>query len=212
MVQSDVEFGGTDQKFNLLLGRELQTNIGQRPQQVLMVPLLVGTDGTHKMSKSLGNYIGVAEPPNDIYGKVMSITDDLIIPYFELVTDVPDAEITELKQQLAGGTTNPMVLKKRLARELVAQLYDTAAASEAEANFEKVFQKRGVPDQLIEAPAGDLLSMLVDKGLVKSRGEAKRLVEQGAVDIDGNKVTDSRIAVAAGSIIKVGKRGFIKAV
>ncbi|PKH46869.1 tyrosine--tRNA ligase, partial [Dehalococcoides mccartyi] len=124
MVKSDVEFGGTDQKFNLLVGRELQEMVGQKPQQVLMVPILVGTDGVHKMSKSLGNYIGVAEDPSEIFGKCMSIPDELILQYFELVTDIPDQEIADFKAQMENGQVNPMILKKRLASELITQLYN----------------------------------------------------------------------------------------
>ena len=149
-IQADVEFGGTDQKFNLLVGRELQSMVGQRPQQCFMVPLLSGTDGSQKMSKSLGNYIGVAESPNEIYGKVMSIPDSLILQYFELVTDVPDQEVEEFRQGLKDETINPMMLKKRLARELVTQLHSEQAASEAEEHFVKVFQRRGVPEEIQE--------------------------------------------------------------
>src|SRR3989304_807687 len=130
-IKADVEFGGTDQKFNCLVGRELQQMRGQRPQQIFLVPLLIGTDGSQKMSKSLGNYIGVAEPPDEIYGKVMSISDNLILPYFELVTDIPDQELEEFRQALASGEVNPMEIKKRLAREIVAQLYSQKAATEA---------------------------------------------------------------------------------
>ncbi len=211
-VQADVEFGGTDQKFNLLVGRELQSTVGQNPQQVFLVPLLVGTDGAHKMSKSLGNYIGVAEPPDEIYGKVMSIPDSLILQYFELVTDVPDTELEEFARQLEGGTVNPMSMKKRLGRELVTQLYSQKEAAEAEEHFTRVFQKREMPQEIAETHAGELVGMLLDMGFTKSRGEARRLIEQGAIDIDGKKVTDARHTVATGSIIKVGKRGFIKAI
>jgi tyrosyl-tRNA synthetase len=209
-IQADIEFGGTDQKFNLLVGRELQSMVGQCPQQIFLVPLLVGTDGVQKMSKSLGNYIGVAEPPNDIYGKVMSITDDLIMNYFELLTDVPDKELEELRQALTKETVNPMVLKKRLARELVTQLYSPKEAAEAEAHFEKVFQKREAPEQMAEVPSGELMDMLVTQGLAKSRNEARRLIAQGAVDVDGQKATDAHMVVPRNSIIKVGKRGYIK--
>ncbi|GAI67043.1 unnamed protein product, partial [marine sediment metagenome] len=149
-IQADIEFGGTDQKFNLLVGRELQSILGQPPQQIFLVPILAGTDGSQKMSKSLGNYIGVAEPPNEIYGKVMSIPDSLIIQYFELVTDVPDGELEEFRQGLKDETTNPMTLKKRLAREIVTQLYNQRAASEAEEHFVRVFQKREVPEEIPE--------------------------------------------------------------
>ncbi len=149
-IQADIEFGGTDQKFNLLVGRELQSMVGQRPQQIFLVPILVGTDGSQKMSKSLGNYIGVAEPPNEIYGKVMSIPDSLILQYFELVTDVPDAELEEFRQALADDAVNPMELKKRLAREIVAQLYDQKAATKADKHFERVYQKRETPEEIPE--------------------------------------------------------------
>ncbi len=142
MVRADVEFGGTDQKFNLLVGRELQSVVGQRPQQIFLVPILVGTDGTQKMSKSLGNYIGVTEPPDEIYGKVMSIPDRLIMDYFELLTDVPDEELGEFRQALAGDTINPMIIKKRLAKEIVTQLYSQKSATEAEEHFTRVFQER----------------------------------------------------------------------
>jgi len=141
-IQADVEFGGIDQKFNLLVGRELQAMVGQRSQQVFLSPLLIGTDGSQKMSKSLGNYIGVAELPNEIYGKVMSIPDDLLMDYFELVTDVPDKELNEFRQELEAGTVNPMLLKKRLASEIVTQLYDRKAASEAEEHLLRWFRRR----------------------------------------------------------------------
>ncbi len=151
-IQADVEFGGTDQKFNLLVGRELQSMVGQRPQQLFLVPILTGTDGIQKMSKSLDNYIGVAEPPyardGGIYGKVMSIPDSLIIDYFELVTDVPSKEITEFSQALVSDSVNPMELKKRLAREIVTQLYDQKAAVEAEKRFVKEVQKKELPEEI----------------------------------------------------------------
>ena len=209
-IQADVEFGGTDQKFNFLVGRELQSTVGQRPQQCFMTSLLVGTDGVQKMSKSLGNYIGVAEPPSEIYGKVMSIHDSLIMQYFELLTDVSAKELEEFKQALDSQTVNPMTLKKRLAREIIVQLYSEAEATEAEAHFEKVFQRRETPDQIDEVPSGELMEMLVAHGLAKSRNDARRLVAQGAVDVDGKKATDARMVVAKNSIIKVGKRGYIK--
>jgi len=228
-IESDVEFGGTDQKFNLLVGRELQGMVGQTPQQIFMVPLLVGTDGSHKMSKSLGNYIAINEPPNDIYGKVMSIPDDLLPNYFELVTDVPDAELDEFKQALAKGTMNPMVLKKRLAEEIVTQLHSSQAADEAAEHFAKVFQKGETPEEISvfevtpeilskidatkQAPGQHLVSMpllLNEMGLVKSRSDARRLITQGAVDVDGNKVTNSDCSITTGNVIRVGKHRFIK--
>jgi len=211
-VQADVEFGGTDQKFNLLVGRELQSAVGQHPQQVFLAPLLVGTDGTQKMSKSLGNYIGVAEPPNEIYGKVMSITDNLIMDYFELVTDVPDEELAEFKHKLGDSGLNPMPLKKRLAREIVTQLYDQKAASEAEEHFTRVFQERKLPEEIKEGTESNvtLRDYLVINRLAKSRSEAKRLIEQGAVDVDGKKITDLNWTFPKGTTIKVGKRGHIR--
>ena len=227
-IQADVEFGGTDQKFNLLVGRELQSMVGQRPQQIFLVPLIVGTDGTKKMSKSLGNYIGVTEPPDEIYGKVMSIPDNLIMDYFELVTDVPDEELAEFRQALTGDTVNPMELKKRLAREIVTQLYNKKAASEAEQHFVKVVQKVEVPDKIENLPINlyfkdlspeqmkftgvDISKLLVVTRKVKSRSEANRLIEQGAVSIDGKKLTGPTAHIKIGSIIKVGKRRFARVI
>jgi tyrosyl-tRNA synthetase len=213
-IQADVEFGGTDQKFNFLVGRELQSMVGQRPQQCFMVPLLVGTDGSQKMSKSLGNYIGVAEPPEEIYGKAMSIPDTLILQYLELLTDVPDKELAEFSQELANKAINPMTLKKRLAREIITQLYNQEAAAEAEEHFVRVFQRREPPKEYhitIRAGIG-LQDALVETHLAKSRSEAKRLIAQGAVDVNGKKVTvtDAHKIVPKDSIIKVGKRGYIK--
>ncbi len=211
-IQADVEFGGTDQKFNFLVGRELQSMVGQRPQQCFMVPLLVGTDGSQKMSKSLGNYIGVAEPAEEIYGKVMSISDSLILNYFELLTDVPDEELEEFRQGLKNKTVNPMVLKKRLAREIITQLYDQKAATEAEEHFERTVQRKEVPEEIeLGTKSGkSLQDYLVENQLAKSRSEAKRLIAQGAVDVDGKKVTDAHMPVKKDSVIKVGKRGYIK--
>ena len=217
MIAADVEFGGTDQKFNLLVGRELQSMVGQHPQQCLMTPLLVGTDGSQKMSKSLGNYIGVAEAPNVIYGKVMSIKDDLIMDYFELVTDVPDEELAEFRQQLSNETINPMLLKKRLAGEVVSQLYSEEEASEAEKQFEKVFQRRGVPEVIQEYHVNlrtthDIRNVLVQTNLVKSRSEAGRLIAQGAVSIHGKKISSNITRIESGSIIKVGKHRFARVI
>jgi len=214
VIEADVEFGGTDQKFNFLVGRELQSMAGQRPQQCFMTPLLVGTDGSQKMSKSLGNYIGVDEPPDEIYGKVMSIPDSLIMQYFELVTDVPDEELEEFRQQLGKETINPMTLKKCLAREIVSQLYSQKEATEAEGHFTKVFQKRELPEEMKEYQIIhtdiSIRDFLVLARLAKSHSEARRLIEQGAVDVDGKKVTDVHWKIVKGNIIRVGKRGYIK--
>ncbi|NQT05713.1 MAG: tyrosine--tRNA ligase [Dehalococcoidia bacterium] len=211
-IEADVEFGGIDQKFNFLVGRELQSTLGQRPQQCFMTPLLVGTDGSQKMSKSLNNYIGVTDQPEDIYGKTMSIRDDLIIQYFELVTDVPDKELAEFRQALENSAVNPMELKKRLASELVTQLYDKKAASEAEANFERVHQNREIPEEIeLGTKSGSILQdYLVENELAKSKSEARRLIEQGAVYIDGERVADINYTFPKDTIIRVGKRRFIK--
>ena len=227
-IKADVEFGGTDQKFNFLLGRELQSMTGQRPQQCFMTPLLVGTDGNQKMSKSLGNYIGVAEPPNKIYGKVMSIPDSLMMNYFELLTDIPDKELTEFRQALVSDAGNPMELKKRLAREIVTQLYDQKSANEAEEHFVKTVQKKELPSEIEELPVDlyfpDLSPqqmettgvyiprLLVAIKFAKSIGEANRLIAQGAVSIDGEKILGNSAPIKIGSIIKVGKRRFAKVV
>jgi len=226
-IEADVEFGGTDQKFNCLVGRELQQMRGQRPQQVFLVPLLIGTDGSQKMSKSLGNYIGVDEPPNEIYGKVMSIPDSLIIDYLELVTDIPDEEIAEFKVQMTNGSINPMVVKKRLAYEIVAQFHGAQAAREAEEHFAKIFQKREVPQDIKAVELRDSVKLgdtvevkverniprlLFDAGLVKSLSEARRLLAHGAIEVDGRKVSSSLVELEDGSVIKVGKRSFLRMV
>ena len=214
VVQADVEFGGIDQKFNFLVGRELQEMMGQRPQQCFMTPLLVGTDGSRKMSKSLGNYIGVAAPPEEKYGKVMSIADGLISNYFELLTDVADKELGEFKTALSGGKINPMLLKKRLAREIVTQLDGEAAALEAEQHFEKVHQRGEMPEEIAEyhlshgANYVDIITVLVEKGLARSRSDAARLVKQGAVEKDHEKLVESDrvVPVKDGTIFEVGKK------
>ncbi len=214
-VQSDVEFGGQDQKFNFLVGRELQTMLGQHPQQCFMTALLVGTDGVQKMSKSLGNYIGVDESPNEIYGKVMALADNMIIQYFELLTDVPDTELANFRRQLASNTINPMNLKKRLAVELVAQLHGREEAVKADENFTKVFQKREMPEEITEfevAADEDIRDIITRANIAKSRSDANRLFQQGAISIDGVKITSSKTPYQNGNIIRVGKHHFIKVV
>jgi len=216
-LQADVQLGATEQLFNLMAGRRLQEAFGQKPQVCITFPVLVGTDGSQKMSKSLGNYIGVAEPPDEIYGKVMSIPDSPIMQYFELVTDVPDEELEEFRQGLEDGTVNPMTLKKRLAREIVSQLYDQKIAIEAEEHFVKVFQKRELPEEIKEYRVNlhvgiGLSEVLVGTHLAKSRSEANRLIAQGAVSIDGEKISGNIAHVKSGSIIKVGKRRFAKVI
>jgi len=214
-VQSDVEFGGQDQKFNFLVGRELQTILGQHPQQCFMTALLVGTDGVHKMSKSLGNYIGVDESPNEIYGKVMALADNMIIQYFELLTDVPDSELADFRRQLAGNTINPMILKKRLAVELVTQLHGREEAGKADENFTKVFQNREMPEEIAEfevAADEDIRDIVTRANIAKSRSDANRLLQQGAISIDGVKINSSKTPYQNGNIIRVGKHHFIKVV
>lgn len=221
VIKADAEFGGIDQKFNCLVGRELQRMMGQTPQQVLLMPLLIGTDGKQKMSKSLGNYIGIDEPPGEMYGKVMSIPDALLMDYFELLTDVPEKELAEFRKELEARSVNPMVLKKRLAKEIVTQFHNAVASQEAEKEFERIFQRRDAPGEMPEYPLasekmtkGALVSALLSEvGLAGSKSEAKRLIVQGAVEIDGQKVTeDGYEALNDGSIIRVGKRRFVKIV
>jgi tyrosyl-tRNA synthetase len=219
-IKADVEFGGIDQKFNCLVGRELQQSMGQPPQQVFLVPLLVGTDGHQKMSKSLDNHIGIAEPPREIYGKVMRISDDSLIPdYFELVTDVPEQEIAEFKEQLKTRSVNPMDLKKRLAHEIVRQFHGKQAADEAQQDFETRRQKRelhkvdvGIKVKVsVEAiHRRDMPRWLVNNKFANSMSEAKRLLAQGAVQIikpDGTRqvVKDETVRIESGDRIKVGK-------
>jgi tyrosyl-tRNA synthetase len=211
-IKADVEFGGTDQKFNFLVGRELQSMMGQPPQQCFMVPLLVGTDGSQKMSKSLGNYIGVTEPPEQIYGKVMSVPDNLIINYFELVTDVPDEELDEFRQGLKGQTANPMTLKKRLAREIITQLYDQKAAADAEGHFERTVQRKEKPEEIaLGTKSGkSLQDYLVENQLAKSKSEARRLIDQGGVYINDERAKEANYTVKKDDIIRVGKRRYIQ--
>ena len=227
-IKADVEFGGIDQKFNCLVGRELQQSTGQPPQQVFLVPLLIGTDGHQKMSKSLNNHIGIAEPPQKMYGKVMSISgDSLIIDYFELVTDVPDEEIADFKKQLETHSVNPMNLKKRLAHEIVRQFHGKQAADEAQEHFEK-YQRREFHKMEATAIIGlkvsgeaiirrDMPRWLVSKKFANSMSEAKRLLAQGAVRIireDGTiqVVRDENVEFKPGDSIKVGKLRLAKIV
>ncbi len=217
MIEADVEFGGTDQVFNCMVGRQLQEMAGLRPQQVFLMPLLVGTDGVQKMSKSLGNYIGVTDPPSQMYGKTMSINDEMIIPYLELLTDVADGEIAQFSSGMRDGKLNPMTVKKRLAHELVRDFWSFKEAEEAAQEFARTVQHREVPGEIpvLDVPAGSdstLSAELVRAGLAKSRTEARRLMQQNAVEIDGKAIMeDIGISkIVGGSIIKVGKRRFLK--
>ncbi|MCH8898444.1 MAG: tyrosine--tRNA ligase, partial [Chloroflexi bacterium] len=220
MIESDVEFGGTDQMFNLMVGRELQSKMGQKPQQCFLMPILVGTDGVQKMSKSLDNYVGVEEEPNDMYGKLMSLPDQLIAPYFEYLTDTPDQDLAEMSQALQSDSVNPMELKKRLAQEITASFYDQQTANSAQEHFERVVQRRDLPEDIPEAiwTAGQRLSgFLVESNLATSTSEAKRLISQNAVQLIraggetealGDDFTGGRLQV--GDIIKVGRRRFVR--
>lgn len=223
-VQADVEFGGTDQKFNLMVGRELQSEEGQPPQMVYTVPLLVGTDGV-KMSKSAGNYIAVEEPPGEMYGKVMSLPDSLIAEYMEYVTDVSDDEVVEVRQAVEARTVNPRDAKMRLAREIVAQFHDGDAAAAAEEQFVRTFSKRELPEDLPERRVsfrelasdadGDgvkLPWLLTQLGMAPSMSEANRLVRQNAVEIDGTVVNIARARLQDGMVIRVGKHRFLRVV
>ncbi len=218
-LHADVELGGTDQKFNLLVGRELQKNYGQRPQSVLTMPLLEGLDGVNKMSKSLRNYIGITEPPKEIYGKVMSISDTLMVRYFELLSDVGLEELRKIRAGTEGDPAgrHPMESKKALARELVARFHGQAAAVAAEEEFVLQFKKKEIPEDLPEAsfPAAEavwICRLLTETGLTKSNGEARRLVQQGGVKIDGCRVeSDEYTLEPRGTIVlQAGKRKFLK--
>ena len=230
VIESDVEFGGTDQMFNLLVGRELQGMMGQRPQQCFLMPMLVGTDGVQKMSKSLDNYVGVDEPANDMYGKIMSVSDDMILPYFEYLTDVPQGDLDDMSRDLERDAVNPMDYKKRLAWEIASQFHDAEAANAAQSHFERVVQGRSLPDDMPEVSLADLRlradtpvggiradRLLVAAGLAASNAEARRLLSQGAVELltesgEPRRLNDERASVtpAAADVLRVGRRRFLR--
>ena len=228
-IDADVEFGGTDQLFNMLVGRELQQAMGKEPQIVFTMNLLVGTDGSQKMSKSVGNTIDLEDPPDEQYGKVMSIPDEALMGYLELATDVPDEELTYIGKQLDEKKINPMDVKKRLARDIVRQFHGEKAAAEAEREFGRVFQQRETPEHMEELRLADLNSyatdgstrydlphLLHDKGLAASVAEARRLIKQGAVNVlEGpgkGTVQGPQVELAEGSVLRVGKHRFLKIV
>ena len=215
-LESDVELGGTDQKFNLLMGRELQKSSGQKPQTVIMMPLLEGLDGVKKMSKSAHNYIGVSEPAGEMFGKIMSISDDLMWRYFELLSFRPLAEIEQFKTDIAAGA-NPRDVKIALAKEIIARFHDEAAADAAHQEFINRFQKGALPNDIeeLEIAAGEgiaIANLLKEAGLVSSTSDAMRMIKQGAAKIDGNKIEDTRMQLTAGTsgVFQVGKRKFAK--
>ncbi len=217
-IQADVELGGTDQKFNLLVGRDIQREYNIEPQIILTMPLLVGTDGVEKMSKSLGNYIAITDTPDEMYGKTLSIPDSLIYDYFVLTTNVQESDLKNIKKELESKSVNPRDLKRKLAREIVTLYHSHEAAVQAEENFDRVFIRKEVPEEIEEVTltnSGSQLTvfqLLVNIGAAKSNNEARRLVNQGGVVIDGSKVVDPNTPVnlSAPLILKVGKRKFYK--
>ena len=218
-LKADIELGGTDQKFNLLVGRELQREWGQPPQTVITMPLLEGLDGVNKMSKSLGNYIGINDSPEDIFGKIMSVSDTLMMRYYELLSDIPIFRLEKLKQEMKNGVAHPMDIKKDLGRELVARYHGSVAANRAEENFVRRFRDNEIPDEmetcLLSAGGEKLLlcKVLAEAGLVKSNSEGRRAIQQGGVKVNGVRVSDEaqEIDCPGEYILQVGKRRFARA-
>ncbi len=214
-LKADLELGGTDQTFNLLAGRRIQKDYGQAPQNVLTVPLLIGTDGKDKMGKSLNNYIGVNEAPKDMYGKTMSVPDHLILDYFELATDISLKEIVKIKKSLEQGE-NPRNVKMRLAKELVTLYHDSKAAKQAEAEFIEIFANKGLPENIqvkkLSKTKYNIVELLADTKLTSSKGEARRLIEGGGVRVDGEKIAsfEEEIDLSKERLLQVGKRKFLK--
>jgi tyrosyl-tRNA synthetase len=219
-MKADVELGGTDQKFNLLMGRELQREWGQAPQCILTMPLLEGLDGVNKMSKSLGNYIGVNDPGNDIFGKLMSISDELMIRYYELLSDMPLAELEKLKSGLKDRSLHPMAAKKALGREIVSRFHGSGAGEIAEENFVKRFKENEIPDEMPQvgynlADGSILLAKaMTEAGLTKSNGEGRRSIDGGGVKLNGEKVSDTNLELTATGeyIVQIGRRRFARIV
>jgi tyrosyl-tRNA synthetase len=218
-MEADVELGGTDQLFNVLMGRDMQRSRNQEPQIVLTLPLLEGLDGVNKMSKSLRNYIGITDPANEIYGKIMSISDSLMYRYYELLSDLSTPEIAQLKEDVEGGKLHPKAVKQMLARELTARFHSDEAALQAEQNFDNVFARNSLPDDLKEyvvqgSEAIWLPKLLAKAELVNSTSDGRRMIKQSAVSIDGEKITDVdyKVQPEGQIILKVGKRRFCKVV
>jgi tyrosyl-tRNA synthetase len=220
-LHADVELGGTDQKFNLLVGRDIQREYGQEPQVILTTPLLEGLDGVQKMSKSLGNYIGITEPPRQIYGKIMSLSDQLMLRYYELLSTIDPNVLTEEKRRMAEGSVNPRDVKMRLAREIVARLYDATVAEEAEREFQRMFQAGGLPDDIVEPYVHIsgaehepiwIVELLVQTGMASSNSEARRLIQQGAIRVNGERVSDANARLTANEphLLQVGRRRFAR--
>ena len=218
-LKSDVELGGTDQKFNLLMGRELQREWGQSPQCVLTTPLLEGLDGVNKMSKSLGNYIGISEPADEIFGKLMSISDDLMLRYYELLSDMPLSDLEKLKIGLKDRSLHPMAVKKALGREIVSRFHGAGAGETAEENFVKRFKENEIPDEMpqVNYTSTDgvlLVQAMAAAGICKSSSEARRAVDQGGVKLNGERVSDVNLKLTKPGeyIVQIGKRRFARIV
>lgn len=213
-IESDVELGGTDQKFNLLVGRDIQREYGIEPQVIITLPILVGTDGTEKMSKSYDNYIGLDDAPNDMFGKTLSIPDEQIYNYYELATDVSGEELAQIKSDLE--TQNPRDIKRALGRKFVEMYFSAEAAIEAENHFDNLFVKKGIPDDMpifsLEGQEIGILDLMTKIKFAPSNGEARRLVQQGGVSLDSEKITDPKavIIIDKEAVLKVGKRKFMK--
>lgn len=219
-IDADIEIGGTDQKFNLLTGRQIQEAYGQEPQVILTLPILVGTDGAQRMSKSLDNYIGVSEPPAQIFGKTMSIPDELIVPYFELATELSPDEVDKIRAELKSGSINPMEHKKSLAETIVRMYHGPDAGAAARANFERVFSKKKRPDKIDEVKLDKLggtvsvLQLAMDTGFPKTKGEARRLISQGGFYVDDRRQNDpfAELPTDKPLFVKYGKKKFINVV
>lgn len=227
-IEADVEFGGTDQLFNLMVGRELQEKVGQRPQMVFTMPILPGTDGVRRMGKSLGNYIAIEDTPGDMFGKIMSLPDNVVALYFELLTDIPEPELGRMREAIDSHTTNPMEFKKRLGVEMVTWFHSAEAATQAQAEFERVVQQRELPADIpdfVVSPAtegvasvdgdrfnADVSRLLVAAGLAGSRGEARRLLQQNGVEIDGERANEGTAAIRFGAIVRAGRRRYVRVV
>ena len=215
-IKADVEMGATEQKFNLVIGRSIQKEYEQEPQVILTMPVLEGLDGKQRMSKSLGNYIGIDEKPAEMYGKTMSLPDDMILRYFELVSDVDSKELQELRTQLSDPQTNPRDIKQYLGRTLVRMYHGEQASQEAEQAFKQVFVKKDVPDDMPEQKIDEaemrIDDLMIKTGTADSKGQARRLVQGGGVSVNGEKITDpfTVVTLEDGHILKVGKRKFIK--
>jgi len=220
-LQADVELGATEQKFNLLVGRDIQREYAQESQVAFTMPILVGLDGQRKMSKSLGNYVGITEAPGEMFGKLMSIPDELMWSYYELVTDLRPDEIAALRAESSSGKLHPMDLKMRLAQEVISGFHGPEPAQKAAAEFQRVFRDRQAPEEPLErqlsiGPAKKLTALLVELGLVTSKAEAERLIKQGGVEIDGQRVEDSRrevnLAASGAFLLRAGKKKFLRIV